>query len=213
MAFVAFGPDNHPAHRAQWPLPLKFEPDGPAQPEEIEQKTWWLALTGKRIPPEFFPKRAIMQKKRNLKYDILGVWSENWAVNERVKVILETIAPGQVEFIAFDMVTKSGSPVNEHRYFFTNILPRIDTIDWTATNLVRGQNPMSGRPSVDWPESGPLGAPPQITINKKEHPGIHIWHESSLCNLGHWVFVSNELAAALNEAGIQKFYYISVTER
>ena len=213
MAFLVFSPGHHPAHRPQWPIYCKFEPDWPAEPEEREQKTWVLEMEGRRIPPERFPKRAILQTSRKLKDDILGIGTPNWTVNERVRDIFETIAPGQVEFMPYDILTKGRKPVNEHRYCFTNIIQRIDTIDWTATDLVRKPNPMSGVPSVDWPEAGPLGPPPRITIDKRKHPEIHVWHESSLCNLGHWVFVSNELEAALTEAEIQKLYYIPVAER
>ena len=208
MAYIAFLPKPH--HLPTY----EFDSDSADDSEvPVERATWYLALHGLRIPPERFPKKAILKSSHKITQDIICVWVTNWTVSCRTKKILESVAPKQVEFIPVEIVrSRDGNPVNDFNYFYTNILNRINTVDLTASNLtVNGVHPRTGGVEVDWPEGG-RWTQLKIKIDKRPHPGVHIWHESDLGRFGEWVFVSNELAHAFKAANIEKLIYVHAEE-
>ncbi len=190
---------------------FRSEPDWPHDPDLPRQETIsYLMNRGLRIPPERFPKKEILVSSHKIKNDVIDLGK--WAVSERVREIWERFAPGQIEYMPVDVVKKNGGPINEHRYFYTNILNRLTTICWEGVKWTEVER-KTGYRYVYLPHEYALGKQKLgIKLDRTGHTDINIWHEDNADQMSGWVFMSDELANAMRSSDITNLKYDHIEE-
>jgi hypothetical protein len=175
---------------------FNFEPHWHPGGDNLVDETWYMMGKGLRIPIAHVPKRGILIGSQKSLKDVVALDIDAWCVSERFKMIVEKVAPGQIEYVPISLVRKNKEPLSDLQYYFINVLPRLDTINWhETTGIVAGPDKMpSGHLDVELTED----AVPNFVLSRTRLSGIHIWHEilhwSSFCGL---IFISDELAKAL----------------
>jgi hypothetical protein len=190
---------------------FKFEPKPQSEVDfPTKETTFYLTAHGLRVPPERFPKKAILVSSHKIKNDVIDLGK--WAVSERVREIWERFAPAQIEYLPVDVVRKNGEPINEHRYCYTNILNRLQTICWDGVEWT-SVDPKRGYRYVDLPHEWALGKQKLgIKLDRTGHTDIHIWHEGNASQMSGWVYISDELADAMRAADITNLKYEHIEE-
>lgn len=155
----------------------------------------YLSFRGLRIPELLAPKKLIIEPASTQVLDVIA-FGKKIGTNNIVRDTIERIAPGQAEFIPFEVEFVDGS-IKE--YYFMNVLRHIACLCWNTGNVFdRGRTP-NGMRNVGLPPA--WGDPLDITIKRIAHSGVHIWHEEDAGKLSSWIFISYELGQALRESG------------
>ncbi|MGO4716274.1 imm11 family protein [Bradyrhizobium sp. 2TAF24] len=190
-----------------------FEPKWQSELDlPTKETTSYLVNHGLRVPPERFPKKAILVSSHKIKNDVVIAGISKWAISERVRAIWDKFAPGLIEYLPVEVVRKNGEPINEHRYCYTNILNRVQTICWDGVEWTSVE-PKTGYRYVDLPHEWALGKQKLgIKLDRSGHTDIHIWHEDNADHMSSWVFMSDELADAMRAADITNLKYEHIEE-
>ncbi len=148
-----------------------------------------------RIPEQLVPSRLVLLPHSTLPLDVVA-YGPNFCLNTIVKSVIECIAPGQAEFIPFDIELLDGTI---KQYYFMNVLQHIACLCWNMGNVIdRGRSP-NGMRLVGLPPT--WGDPLDVRINRDAHNGVHIWHEEDAGKISSWTFISDELGQAFKESG------------
>lgn len=165
-----------------------------------------LSYRGLRIPELLVPKKIVIEPASGPVLDFIE-FGEKLGISQLARSTIERIAPGQAEFISFEVEFIDGL-VKE--YYFMNVLRRTVSLCWNKGNVFdRGRTP-NGMRYVGLPPA--WGDPLDITIKREAHSGAHIWHEEDAGKISSWIFISDELGQALQESGATGMNLIRVKE-
>jgi hypothetical protein len=155
----------------------------------------YLSYRGLRIPELLVPKKLVILPGSTPVLDTIS-FENNIALSRPVADLVERIAPGQVEFIPFEVELLDGSI---RPFCFMNVLRHLACLCWNMGNVFdRGRSP-NGMRLVALPPA--WGDPLDVRIRRDAHSGVHIWHEEDAGKISSWIFISDELARALEESG------------
>jgi hypothetical protein len=161
---------------------------------------------GLRIPEDLAPYRAVMMAGyRSTVFDTI-VLGHAMGVSAPLREVIERIALDQVEFFPLEVELLDATT---QQYYFMNVLRNIECLCWNNGNVSdRGRSP-NGTRVVGLPA---WGAPLDITIKRKAHSGVHIWHEKDAGKISSWIFISDEMAQAFEESSATGIRLIQVKE-
>lgn len=194
---------------------FSWEPKWPAfgLDSPIEESIWFKQKHGVRILPEWVPEKAILKTSHRHLSDYLSPTNDTVLVSDKIKSIWEHFGPGEVEYIPIDLVHKNGEPASSQRYYFINVLKRLDAIDWAASNLILDKYPTPrGFRDVKLPKGYP-DTEFDITISRQARVGIAIWGERDAGAYSSWVFVSDDVAGTMHLQNISGVIYQVVKEK
>lgn len=188
---------------------FEFEPDWPDESDlERKDSRCYLHFWGLPIPRDRFPKKVILRSKHNIKSDVIFCGCNKWVVSERVRDILSSVAPDQVDYIPIEIVKKNGTAINEHRYCYTNFLNSIETIRWSEVEFRVDVERKTGIRFVELPRDYFLGKKKLgIKLDRTGYEDVHIWHERNADRMSNWVFMSDHLVDAMRKANIPDMMY------
>jgi len=165
-----------------------------------------LCFRGLKIPELLVPKKLVLLPGSTPVLDTIDFGSKI-ALNHHLTALVEHIAPGQTEFIPFEVELLDGSV---RSFYFMNVLQHLACLCWNMGNVFdRGRSP-NGTRLVGLPPA--WGDPLDVRIRSDAHSGVHIWHEEDAGKISRWMFISDELARALEESGATGIRLIAVKE-
>lgn len=141
-------------------------------PDEVNGIYAWDYLqNGKPLPAEFVPRSLRIEGHRYIPWpegvphvmpDFYHFRVDETIVSSSVRAVLDTLVPGCIEYIEINLVTPP-SMVRADRYYYINVLPRSQQIDWERIGPARLCRNSQGVPFKPITATAPL-----------------IWHEVGL---------------------------------
>jgi hypothetical protein len=192
------------------PVYFKFEPEWlQGDPDNVQDQTWVLIQSGRRVPPDRVPKSAAPNVPLEELADVYRLNGQAWGVSRKFKAIVESLAPSDVEFIPIDIALRPGYT---ETFYFINVLRWIDAIIWEKSDfLIKGKSRRNI--TIKLPE-GQLEGKPRIMLSRDKIGNAHIWHDfEGKFQFSDWVFASDALANKLRSSGITGLNLDFVEER
>jgi hypothetical protein len=207
MAYVVSAKGTYPP-RFDWKPSWPVYRDAPV-PEAI----FFRQSYGLRIAPHEVPKRAVLKSSHKILSDLISPMDNTVLVSSVVKDIWDRLAPGQVEFIPIELVRGRGSPVSDKPITFSTspIRSRHSSIPNRLWSSKKGRTGFGYR-YVKLPFGWFAETGLKLTVQSTARNGLSIWREWDSGDIASWIFVSDDVARAMKDAGCTGIEYMAVTE-